>query len=115
MNRFAHFLRARTLYGVHSPFVYRLYTECLFARVRGRGRSYGDVVWRLERYYGVQCSGGEMRTDDGLIRVVERPHRDEGAWQAMVADGRWQVTIDLYSVGLAVANPKLSKQHFLLR
>lgn len=115
MNRLQHFLRAKTQYGLHSPFVYRLYTECLFSRVRGCGRDYGGVVWRLEHYYGACFREGLLHTCDGVFRVVDRPHRDEAAWAAVVGDPQWQVTLDLYSVGIAVGSKRMSKQHFLLR
>ena len=56
MNRIGHFLRAKTQYNLHSPFVYRHYTEALFSHARGRGRSFEDVVWRLEEYYSLPHS-----------------------------------------------------------
>lgn len=115
MNRLYHFLHAKTQYGLHSPFVYRLYTECLFSRAGGYGRHYADVVWRLEHYYGARFREGLLHTSDGVFQVVEWPHRDEAAWRAVVNDPRWQATIDLFTVGIAVANPRLTKQHFLLR
>lgn len=120
MNRISHFLRAKTQYNLHSPFVYRLYTEVLFSRCPGRGHSYADVVWRLEEYYGLPHSTlssprSQFSTPDGSFLIVDRPHRREADWQALVASLEWQVTLDLYTVGLAVASPKLSKQHFLLR
>ena len=120
MNRISHFLRAKTQYNLHSPFVYRLYTEVLFSHCHGRGRSFEDVVWRLEQYYGLPHShpsplSSQLSTPDGVILVVDRPHRHEAEWAALVADNAWQVTIDLFSCGLAIASPRLSKQHFLLR
>ena len=116
MNRISHFLRAKTQYNLHSPFVFRLYTEVLFSRARGRGRSYEDVVWRLEEYYGLPHSGHPtLHTPDGVMLVVDRPHIHETDWQALVASPDWQVTLDLYSCGIAVASSKLTKQHFLLR
>ena len=114
MNRISHFLRAKTQYNLHSPFVYRLYTEALFSRCRGRGHSAADVVWRLEEYYGLPHSGHfSLNTPDGDFLVVANTRSTE--WDAIVASPDWQVTLDLYTVGLAVASPKLSKQHFLLR
>ena len=117
MNRITHFLRAKTQYNLHSPFVYRLYTEVLFSHVRGRGRSFEDVVWRLEQYYGQTLNTEHLtlNTPDGLFLLVDRPHRHEAHWQALVASPDWQVTIDLFSCGIAVQSPRLSKQHFLLR
>ncbi|MBR6049059.1 MAG: hypothetical protein IKP83_02725 [Bacteroidales bacterium] len=114
MNRLQHFLRAKTQYNLHSPFVYRLYTEALFSRCPGRGRSYADVVWRLEEYYGLPHSGcPTLHTADGTFLVVADTGSPE--WASLVASPDWQVTLDLFSCGLAVASPRLSKQHFLLR
>jgi hypothetical protein len=114
VNRISHFLRAKTQYNLHSPFVYRLYTEVLFSRCRGRGRSAADVVWRLEEYYGLPHSGHtSLSTPDGDFLVVADTRSEE--WEAVVASNDWQVTLDLYSCGVAVRSPRLSKQHFLLR
>lgn len=114
MNRISHFLRAKTQYNLHSPFVYRLYTEVLFSHARGRGRRFEDVVWRLEEYYGIPHSGSPtLHTPDGTFLVVADTDRPE--WAAVVASPDWQVTLDLYHCGVAVASPRLSKQHFLLR
>ena len=125
MNRISHFLRAKTQYNLHSPFVYRLYTEVLFSRCPGRGRHYADVVWRLEEYYGLPHSqlstlhsqlstlNSQLSTPDGLFLVVADTHSEE--WDAIVASKDWQVTLDLYHCGVAVRSPRLSKQHFLLR
>jgi hypothetical protein len=120
MNRLQHFLRAKTQFNLHSPFVYGLYTEVLFSRAEGcpRGR-YEGALWRLERHYGVVavCSDGEARLScsDGEFLVLDHPHRREASWQAVVADARWQATLDFFDYGIAVANPHLSKQHFILR
>ena len=132
MNRISHFLRAKTQYNLHSPFVYRLYTEVLFSHCPGRGRHYADVVWRLEEYYGLPHSQlstphsqlstlnsqlstlhSQLTTPDGLFLVVADTHSEE--WDAVVASKDWQVTLDLYHCGVAVSSPRLSKQHFLLR
>ena len=115
MNRLQHFLRAQTQYNLHSPLVYRLYTEVLFSRAPRRGRSPQDVRWRLERYYGLAFDGDRLTTSDGLFLVVDHPHREEPRWQDIIDSAHYQVTLDLFSVGIAVANPRLSKQHFLLR
>ena len=117
MNRIGHFLRAKTQYNLHSPFVYRLYTEVLFSHAHGRGRSFEDVVWRLERYYNstFNIQHSTLSTPDGLFLLVDHPHRHEAQWQALVGSSDWQVTIDLYRCGIAVQSPRLSKQHFLLR
>ena len=108
MNRIEHFLRAKTQYNLHSPLVYRLYTEVLFSRCPGRGRSFEDVVWRLEEYYGLPHSHPSPFTS-------HHPHGSEADWQAIIASAEWQVTLDLYTCGIAIASSRLTKQHFLLR
>ena len=117
MNRLSHLLRAKTQFSLHSPFVYRLYTEVLTSDCPGRGRSAADILWRLEEYYGLPhpTSHFPLSTPDGLFLVVDHPHRDEGRWKALVDSPEWQVTLDLFTVGVAVANTHLSKQHFILR
>ena len=134
MNRLSHLLRAKTQFSLHSPFVYRLYTEVLTSRCPGHGRSAADVLWRLEEYYGLPHSPltthhsplithhssltthhSSLTTPDGLYLIVDHPHRDERRWKELVADERYQVTLDLFTVGIAIANPHLSKQHFILR
>ncbi len=122
MNRLRHFLLAKTQYGLHSPFVYRLYTEVLFSRCPDgapQGRGYEAILWRLERHYGVPAGrfGGyaTLGTPDGDFLVVDHPHREESRWQDIIDSAHYQVTIDLFSTGIAIANPRLSRQHFLLR
>lgn len=120
MNRLQHFLRAKTQFNLHSPFLYGLYTEVLFSRAEGapHGR-FVEVVWRLEHRYSVVADrAGDcatLDTADGRFLVVDHPHRNEARWQSVIDNPRWQATVDLFSVGLAVANPRLSKQHFILR
>ena len=122
MNRLEHLLRAKTQFSLHSPFVYKLYTEVLCSHCPGHGRSAADVLWRLEEYYGLPhpsdvlpTTNYQLHTVDGDYLVVDHPHRDERRWQEVMDDTRWQVTLDLFTVGVAVANPHLSRQHFILR
>ena len=120
MNRLQHFLRAKTQFNLHSPFLYGLYTEVLFSRAEGapHGR-FAGMVWRLERHYDVVASrtgdSASLLTPEGRFLVVDHPHRDESRWNSIISDPQWKATIDLFSVGIAVDNPRLSKQHFILR
>lgn len=117
MNRLQYLLRAKTQFSLHSPFVYRLYTEVLTSHCPGRGRSAADILWRLEEYYGLPhpTSHFPLSTPDGLFLVVDHPHRDERYWREIINSPEWQVTLDLFTVGIAIANTRLSKQHFILR
>ena len=117
MNRLQYLLRAKTQFSLHSPFVYRLYTEVLTSHCPGHGRSATDILWRLEEYYGFPHSTSHipLSTPDGVFLVIDCPHRDEKHWRELIDNPQWQVTLDLFTVGIAVANPRLYKQHFILR
>ena len=56
-----------------------------------------------------------LSTPDGLFLIVDHPHRDERYWRELINSPEWQVTLDLFTVGIAIANTRLSKQHFILR
>ena len=120
MNRLQHFLRAKTQFNLHSPFVYGLYTEVLFSRADGcpKGR-FEAVVWRLEHHYRVvaehEVGAVKLHTSEADFLLVDHPHRNELRWEELVAKPDYQVTIDLFDVGIAVCNSHLSKQHFILR
>lgn len=120
MNFLSYLLRAKTHFSLHSPFVYRLYTEVLTSRAEGAPkRRYEAMVWRLERYYGVEAmrnaGTAELRTSDGYFVVIDHPYRDADDWKGIIHDSNYQVTLDFFTVGIAITNPHLSKQHFFLR
>ncbi|MBQ2511177.1 MAG: hypothetical protein II531_03345 [Bacteroidales bacterium] len=120
MNRLSHFLRAGTQYNLHSPFVYNLYTEVLTAHVpQAPHNRYEDVVWRLEQRYKTTAerSADSARLQCGTLTflVIDHPHRNEHRWQHLLDNPSYQVTIDLFSVGVVIANKNLSRQHFILR
>ena len=76
--------------------------------------AYPESLSYLEEYYGLPHSGHPtFGTPDGDFHVVADTRSSE--WDAIVASPDWQVTLDLYSCGVAVSSPRLSKQHFLLR
>ena len=106
MNRLTYLLRAKNQFSLHSPFVYQLYTEVLTSCVEGAPkRRYEGFIWRLERHYGVEAirnvGTAELWTSDD--------------WKDLIHDPHWQVTLDFYTIGIAITNPHLSKQHFILR
>jgi hypothetical protein len=120
MNRLQHFLRAKTQYSLHSPFVYKLYTEVLFSRApeAPHGR-FEQTIWRLEQHYGVKARRhgdiAKLDAKDIFFMVINHPHRNEKSWNEVIEEPFYQVTLDFYSVGIAISNPRLSRQHFILR
>lgn len=135
MNRLQYWIKAQTQYGVHSPFVFDMYRKVLFARVgkdlrRQLGIThdapYHEMVYKLRDHYRLEvlCYDDDeavLQGDPhqfGTIKVVCRPHSckaRELRWQAQQGNSKYRVSIDLYDVGLLLDNPKLHRQHFLLR
>jgi len=144
MTRVGYWIKAQTQYGVHSPFVFEMYRKVLFARVdkgayeayaaqlpaevaaNRRDRRYVETVYKLQDYYGLRtvCLDADeavlMGGDGSLesVKVVCRPHRcraRELRWMAQQGNAKYNVSIDLFDVGVLLYNPKLSGQHFVLK
>lgn len=91
-----------------------------------REQKYHEMVYKLKDHYGMQTvcydadeavlRGGEP--EFGTLKVVCRPHRcraRELRWQAQQGNSKYNVSIDLFDVGLLMRQDKLHNQHFLLR
>ena len=142
MTRLEHLIRAKTQYALHSPFLFEMYREVLFApldnttrkqqRLRRR-EPYEALVYKCCHYYGLQAVGplpsaSALRTvrlctppevcDPLTIVVVSRPHcshKAEQEWNALQLLTDYPVSLDLYHVALLVRSPRLYPQHLLLR
>ena len=133
MNRLQYWMRARTGYQIHSPFLFTLYHEVLFARMPGilphdmprSARRYHELVAVISDRFSMHAvsadsSTTELAGNDAVTRamVVSRPHRDsttEQQWDTLANDPRFNIAIDLYDVGLLLCNHKLRRQQWLLR
>ena len=52
------------------------------------------------------------------MKVVCRPHKchaRELRWQAQQGNAKYNVSIDMYDVGLLMNCPRMHRQHFLLK
>ena len=138
MNRLQYWIKAQTQYSVHSPFVFDMYRKVLFAqlpkellqqvlREHATGcRQYHELVYKLTDHYHLQqlCYDedeavlqGDPQTF-GTVKVVCLPHGSrlrELRWNAQCGNSKYNVSIDLFDVGLLMSHPKLHKQHFLLK
>lgn len=153
MNRFQFFLKAKTQYNLHSPFVFHLYREVLFApldKVRrkelGIERSdlYGELLYKLTNHLRpdtlflpsedpkaatiVQKASPKTITTTlatlpssssrASLIIFPHPHTShdtEEQWHQICQTDKSTASIDLYYAGIVLFDPKLSKQHFLLR
>lgn len=138
MNRLEYWIKAQTQYRVHSPFVFDMYRKVLMARLprslsrrlaREHGtqdRRYREMVYKVKDHYRLTT----VRYDDDeavlegvpggfeMVKVVCRPHASrlrELRWEAQCGDEKYNVSIDLYDVGLLLCHPKLRRQRFLLK
>lgn len=137
MNRITYWVKAHTQYSVHSPFVFDMYRKVLFARLpyhlsqkvaqdKGGCKKYHEMVYKLKEHYGMDtiCYDEDEAVLKGgadsmeTVKVVCRPHscrQREWRWQAQQGNDKYNVSIDLYDVGLLISHPKLHRQHFLLK
>jgi hypothetical protein len=142
MNRLEYWIKAQTQYRVHSPFVFEMYRKVLFAGVDKealdafksqlpadgsmdrRDWRYLEIVYKMQDYYGLRmlCFDMDEAVMEGevltYVKVVCRPHRfraRELRWMAQQGNAKYNVSIDLYDVGVLFNNPKMHRQHFVLR
>ena len=97
-----------------------------------RDRPYHDMVYKLRDHYGMTVvsydedeavlRGGtdpvSGRRVMETVKVVCRPHRHharELRWQAQQGNEKYNVSIDIYDVGLLMFCPQMRKQHFVLK
>lgn len=134
MNRLEYWLRAKTQYNLHSPYIFKLYNEVLFAHLDaatitrlggGREALYRQMVYKLSRYYPAaqvqDCEGGTLLqgvNSDGDILIFPQPHHNAAAelrWNNLRGSDPWRVCVDMYDVGLLFSSRRLHPQYFMLR
>lgn len=110
-----------------AAFVARLPQEWAAVPQGGRRvRRYLETVYKLQDHYRLRliCLDADeavLEGDaDGLrtVKVVFRPHRcraRELRWTAQQGNAKYNVSIDLFDVGVLLFHPKLHKQYFVLR
>ena len=92
---------------------------------RGRcARRYLELVYKLQDHYHLRliCLDADEAVLEGdeieTVKVVFRPHRccaRELRWTAQKGNAKYNVSIDLFDMGVLMYHPKLHKQHFILR
>ncbi len=51
---------------------------------------------------------------DCSVVVIDRLQRNKPLWQRLMQHGQVRVTFDLYDVGIAIFDPKLQKQNYII-
>ena len=105
-------MKRKNEYHIHSPFVYKLYTQV----IRG-GDEQALKALGIERTELV--TGSRMpKTDDKVMYVVEDIHHDqkkEAFWNTICASHDVTLTVDLYRKGLFFYREGMEKQNFILK
>ena len=127
--------QARSEYYVHSPFVYALMCDCLKrpgAHIRPESRdrlcerlggfllrSHAAVqLTRIPPGRPINDTFRGLKEAERAAVFIDLPHRDktrEADWNALCADPKIALTIDLFRVGLAFPCRDMDKEHFCLR
>lgn len=117
MNRLTYLLKAKTEYNLHSPFIYRLYTQVITTHKH----DFTQLVNALADWSSAY--GSELHPNSALISsplgefmVVRSPHSNRQAEQQFQQlQQQYPVSIDLYRMAVLIRSPKLHPQKFILR
>ncbi len=83
---------------------------CQHAKVvEGTQNGAADLIYLANASREVMGSVGE-----GSLLVVDHLQKNLAFWQDLLRDSRTRVTFDLYDVGLAIFNPRLQRQDYII-
>jgi hypothetical protein len=132
MNRFLFNLRARNAHGLHSPFVYELYTQIINPCLHQSGELSSLLNNELSNYQGKSVEKNKFNVqifeinqfdtenlnvnfeDVLLIENIRKPY-NLARWNQLIENEKIVFSIELYEMGLLFFNPIAPKQHFVFK
>jgi hypothetical protein len=132
MNRFLFNLRARNAHGLHSPFVYELYTQIINPCLHQSGKLSALLASKLFNYQGKSLENIKFNVqmidinqfdtknfnvnfeDVLLIENIRKPN-NLARWNQLIENEKIVFSIELYEIGLLFFNPIAPKQHFIFK
>ena len=132
MNRFLFNLRARNAHGLHSPFVYELYTQIINPCLHQSGELSDLLASELSNYQGKSVEKNKFNVqifeitqfdtenlnvnfeDVLLIGNIRKPN-NLARWNQLIENEKIVFSIELYEMGLLFFNPIAPKQHFVFK
>ena len=132
MNQFLFNLRARNAHGLHSPFVYELYTQVINPCLYQSGELSALLKNELSNYqvkslenikFNVQIidisqfdtENLNMNFEDVLLIKDIRKPIHLARWRQLIENEKIVFSIELYEIGLLFFNPIAPKQHFVFK
>jgi hypothetical protein len=132
MNQFLFNLRARNAHGLHSPFVYELYTQVINPCLYQSGELSALLVSKLSSYKGKSVENIKfnvqiidinqfdtenlnMNFEDVLLIENIRKPINLARWNQLIENEKIVFSIELYEIGLLFFNPIAPKQHFVFK
>jgi hypothetical protein len=132
MNRFLFNLRARNAHGLHSPFVYELYTQIINPCLHQTGELSALLASKLSDYQGKSVEKNKFNVqifditqfdtenlnvnfeDVLLIENIRKPN-NLARWNQLIENEKIVFSIELYEMGLLFFNPIATRQHFVFK
>ena len=132
MNQFLFNLRARNAHGLHSPFVYELYTQVINPCLHQTEELSALLKNELSNYqvkslknakFNVQIidisqfdtENLNMNFEDVLLIKDIRKPIHLARWRQLIENEKIVFSIELYEIGLLFFNPIAPKQHFVFK
>jgi len=132
MNQFLFNLKARNAHGLHSPFVYELYTQIINPCLHQSGELSALLTNELSNYKGKSVEKNKFNVqifditqfdienlnvnfeDVLLIENIRKPN-NLARWNQLIENEKIIFSIELYEMGLLFFNPIAPKQHFIFK
>ena len=132
MNRFFFNLRARNAHGLHSPFVFELYTQIINPCLHQSGKLSILMANELSNYQSKSIEKNKFNLkifditqfdtenlsvnfeDILLIENIRKP-KNLAHWNHLIENEKIIFSIELFEIGLLFFNPIAPKQRFVFK
>jgi hypothetical protein len=132
MKRLLFNLKAKNAHGLHSPFVYELYTQVINPCLHQTGELSVLLSNELSNYKGKSLENYKFNVqiidisqfdtenltknfeDVLLIKNIREPI-NLARWRQLIENEKIKISIELFELGLLFFNPIAPKQHFIFK